>query len=228
MSSSSPFPPRPSPRGRAAVVEAVRDRAGDPRARIAALLVVATVAGFCWYQLGRQQSSAALATPAPSRSVRPRPTTTTRPPLLVHVAGAVVHPGLLRVPAGSRVDDAIKAAGGPGPGADLDRLNLAAKVADGQRIMVTVVGQPAAGGVAADPSAPAATDGGGGPGSGPVNLNTATVTELDTLPGIGPTLAAAIVRERERRGGFTSVGQLRDVRGIGDKRFADLAPLVTV
>ena len=147
--------------------------------------------------------------------------------MLVHVAGAVVHPGLVRVTPGARVADAIEAAGGAVPTADLDRLNLAAKVADGQRILVVTAGAP---GGAADPTtAGGVTDPStGGSDGAPINLNTATTEDLDTLPGIGPTLAAAILRERERRGGFTSVDQLRDVRGIGEKRFADLHDLVTV
>jgi competence protein ComEA len=149
--------------------------------------------------------------------------------VVVHVAGAVARPGLVRVVVGARVADAIDAAGGAVPNADLDRLNLAAKVADGERILVAVVGAPGAG---AEPAGAAAGgDGGaiGGPGDGaPLNLNTATSEQLDALPGIGPTFAAAILRERERRGGFTSVDQLRDVRGIGEKRFADLENLVTV
>jgi len=100
-------------------------------------------------------------------------------------------------------------------------------VTDGQRIPVVKVGQPgviaptaASGGTGTDPA--------GSDASGPVDLNTATPTQLDALPGVGPSLAAAIIGERERRGGFTSVDQLREVRGIGDKRFADLKPLVTV
>jgi len=223
-------PPRPAPHGRAAYLEQVRDRWSDPRVRVGALLVVAAVAGLLWYQAGRSEASA-LARPASSHRVARRaPTTTTRPPVLVHVAGAVVHPGLVRVATGARVADAITAAGGPVPDADLDRLNLAAKVADGQRILVVIRG-------AAGPDAAAASDGsaagtdasGGAPADGaPVNLNTATVADLDGLPGIGPTLAAAILRERERRGGFTSVEQLRDVRGIGEKRFADLKDMVSV
>ena len=145
----------------------------------------------------------------------------------MHVAGAVARPGLVRVAAGSRVADAIAAAGGGLPDADLDRLNLAAKVADGQRIPVVKVGQPgapvpgdASGGLGSDPT--------GAVGAGPIDLNTATPAQLDTLPGVGPSLSAAIIGERERRGGFTSVDQLRDVRGIGDKRFADIKSLVTV
>lgn len=226
------FPPRPPARGFSALIESLRDRATDPRVRVGALLFAAAVAGYFWYQVGQDQSSAALPgapTSFESSNRRTiRTTTTTKPPVLVHVAGAVLHPGLVRVPTGARVADAIAAAGGGVADADLDRLNLAAKVIDGQRIPVAKIGAPGvvspgdgtttpSGDSAADPAA-----------AGPIDLNTATVAALDTLPGIGPSLAAAILRERDRRGGFTSVDQLRDVRGIGDKRFADLKPLVSV
>src|SRR5205807_9288404 len=123
--------------------------------------------------------------------------------------------------------DAVEAAGGGAPDADLNRLNLAAKVADGQRVLVQRVGEAAPAG-----SASAGGSGGGGGGSadpsGLVNLNSATQAELEALPGIGPSLAGAIVTERERRGGFRSVNELRDVRGIGEKRFADLKDKVTI
>jgi competence protein ComEA len=224
------YPPRPEPRGPADLTATVRRLATDRRVGVGLLVAVAAVAGFLWYRAGRAQAS--LAPPAVTRSTRrarvASTTTTTRPPVLVHVAGAVVHPGLVRLATGDRVDDAVRAAGGPAPNADLDRLNLAAKVADGQRILVVLVGAPTgseAVAPAVDGTAPAGAD---GAGAGPVNLNTATADQLDTLPGIGPALAAAILRERERRGGFTDVGQLRDVRGIGEGRFADLRPLVTV
>jgi len=223
-------PPRPAPYGRAAFLEQLRDRWADPRVRIGVLLAVAAVAGLAWYQAGRSEASA-LARPAATRRVAPRaPTTSTRPPVLVHVAGAVVRPGLVRVVTGARVADAITAAGGPVPEADLDRLNLAAKVADGQRILVVTRGAAGIGAAASagDPGDAADASGGAAADGARVNLNTATVADLDALPGIGPTFAAAIVRERERRGGFTSVDQLRDVRGIGEKRFADLKDLVTV
>ena len=226
------FPARPSIRGVAASIEAVRDRMTDPRVRIGALLAVAAVAGYVFFQVGSDQSAASLPGDPPARAgigrkVEPAPTTTTRPPLWVHVAGAVAHPGLVRVAAGSRVADAIAVAGGGLADADLDRLNLAAKVIDGQRIPVARIGQPGAAGPA-DGSATSVSDAEGSGESGPLDLNAATLAQLDTLPGIGPGLAAAIVGERERRGGFTSVDQLRDVRGIGDKRFADLKPLVSV
>ena len=239
MDSHQQVPPRPVPRGLPAYVAEIRDWLTDPRVRVGALLVAAAIAGYFWYQVGQTDSSGALPA-APSISQRPRrptfrSTTTTKPPYLVHVAGAVAHPGLVRVPSGARIADAIAAAGGGLPDADLDRLNLAAKVADGQRIPVAKIGAPGAtsAGAPGDGSAtgtdpPADGAAGGTSASGPVDLNTATETQLETLPGIGPSFAAAIIRERERRGGFTSVDQLRDVRGIGEKRFAELKPLVSV
>ncbi len=142
----------------------------------------------------------------------------------MHVAGDVARPGVVRLTAGARVVDAIAAAGGGLPDADLDRLNLAAKVADGQRVAVAKIGEPApietgavAGGVAGD-----------GAPSGPINLNAATATQLEDLPGIGPSLAAAIITERDKRGGFKAVAELQDVRGIGELRYADIKDLVSV
>ena len=145
--------------------------------------------------------------------------------VVVHVAGAVARPGVVELASGSRVIDAVEAAGGGLPEADLDRLNLAAKIVDGQRVLVQKVGDP-----------PAAAEGAGTPTdatpgaatTGPLNLNTATLDQLDGLPGIGPVLAAAILAERVRRGAFKSVNELREVRGIGEQRFADLRELVAV
>ncbi|MEX1009218.1 MAG: helix-hairpin-helix domain-containing protein [Acidimicrobiia bacterium] len=150
--------------------------------------------------------------------------------IAVHVAGAVTRPGVVELPARSRVIDAVEAVGGANADADLDRLNLAATLADGQRVYVPKVGQSDPG-VVADGGGSPATEGGPSGGAttgGKLNLNTATQAQLEDLPGIGPTYAQAIIAERQRRGGFTSVNELRSVRGIGDKRFADLAPLVTV
>jgi competence protein ComEA len=135
--------------------------------------------------------------------------------VVVDVAGRVRHAGLVTLPAGSRVADAIRAAGGARPGTDLTSLNLARKLVDGEQILVGV------------PGAAVATSGSPGPAN-PVNLNTATASELDQLPGVGPVLAQRIVDWRTAHGGFTSVSQLRQVTGIGDSKFADLQPLVRV
>jgi competence protein ComEA len=226
-----PEPPRPfAPPERG--LERVYALWEDSRVRIAALLVVALVAGLVWYRLGVSTSDRGGASARPEKAPRtsaladgPATTTTTGAGgmVVVHVAGDVAKPGVVRVAAGARVVDAIEAAGGGLPDADLDRLNLAAKVADGQRVAVAKIGAPApveaaAGAAPGDPST----------ASGPVNLNSATQAELEELPGIGPSLAAAIVAEREKRGGFHDVAELQDVRGIGERRYADIKDLVAV
>jgi competence protein ComEA len=142
--------------------------------------------------------------------------------VLVDVAGKVRRPGVVRLPIGSRVADALKAAGGVLPGVDIGLLNLARQLADGEQV---VVGRNAVSG------GPPAADGAAGIGSptgGPVDLNAATVADLDVLPGVGPVLAQRIVDWREAHGPFTSVDQLREVSGIGDRRFTDLKPRVRV
>lgn len=140
----------------------------------------------------------------------------------VHVAGAVAHPGLYSLPAGSRVADALVAAGGPAQGADSQRLNLAAPLADGERIWVPREGE----GAPAEGPAPAGADGSSQPG--PLDLNRATLAELDTLPGVGPATARAIVAHRERNGPFRSVSELTRVPGIGPAKLEVLRPLVRV
>ena len=140
--------------------------------------------------------------------------------LLVHVAGAVVAPGVHELRSGARVIDAIDAAGGLAPQADAGRINLAAPVTDGERVYVPAVGEPA-------PPGPVGGTGGAA-GDGPVDLNQADEAALDALPGVGPTTAAAIIEHRERIGRFTSVDQLLDVRGIGEAKLEQLRPLVTV
>ena len=236
------FPPRPSEWGGPLerFVDRVRELRGDPRVGIAALLVVAIAAGFIWYRLGAADSGEASTTRrAPSTSAptagsaavgssTPIGTTSGATKkgerVTVHVAGAVANPGVYDLDAAARVIDAIEAAGGGAPDADLNRLNLAAKIADGQRVLVQRVGEAAPAGSAS----PGGSGGGNADPSGLVSLNSATQAELEALPGIGPTLAEAIITERERRGGFRSVNELRDVRGIGEKRFADLKDKVTI
>jgi competence protein ComEA len=148
------------------------------------------------------------------------------PTIFVHVAGAVRQPGLLKLPPGSRVATAVERAGGAGPHADLAGVNLAAKLEDGQQVLVPVRGAaPGGPGVpgAAVPGAAvpgAATSGAAGVPK--LSLGTATVEQLDQIDGIGPTLAQRIVEYRTEHGGFRSIGELREVEGIGEKRFETL------
>ncbi|WP_406353734.1 ComEA family DNA-binding protein [Streptomyces sp. NBC_01635] len=150
---------------------------------------------------------------------------TALPEIVVDVGGKVRDPGVHRLPAGSRVADALRAAGGVRPGTSTDGLNRARFLVDGEQL---IVGGPApAPGVGPAPAAggPAGTAPGAGPAT-PVSLNTATLDQLDGLPGVGPVLAQHILDYRTRNGGFRSVDELREVNGIGDRRFADLRNLV--
>jgi competence protein ComEA len=152
--------------------------------------------------------------PAPAASAR---APATGPELLVQVAGEVERPGVYRVAAGARVNDAVAHAGGLTRRADPAGVNLVARVQDGQQVVVPRRGAAVA---AATGGASSAT--GAAPNAGPVSLSSATVAQLDTLDGIGPTLAQRIVEYRQSHGGFSSIDQLRQVEGIGEKRFAAL------
>lgn len=198
----------------------------DPGRRGAAALVLVAVAAalgaavLAWH--GRPQPEAVapppvLAAASPGASSGP-----SAGPLVVAVTGRVRNPGVVTVPAGARVIDAVKAAGGPLPGVDLALLNLARKVADGELV---VVGMPAAG--PGDPAAGTGASAGTGEGT-PIDLNAATLADLDTLPGVGPVLAQRILDWRTENGRFASVDQLGDVPGIGESRLAQLRELVRV
>ncbi|TFV77345.1 helix-hairpin-helix domain-containing protein [Blastococcus sp. CT_GayMR20] len=203
---------------------AVRWDPGRPGARalwlvglLAALLLVA------WTWLNRPTVDEVPQTRSEGTAVSSAPVTPpvgeagdTSPTVVVSVVGLVARPGLVTLPTGARVADALAAAGGLLPEADPASVNLAAVVADGEQVTVGVPGAPAAGPDAAPGSA------------GPLDLNTAGVAELDALPGIGPVLAQRIVDHRTREGPFTSVGQLDDVPGIGPATAAELAELVGV
>jgi len=181
------------------------------------ILGVAALGGAgLWYVRSLPQPVAIHAEPvaAPSLSATPAP-------LLVHVVGLVREPGVYELAEGSRVIDALDVAGGPKRDANLSALNLAAPLKDGQQIIVPR---------ASDVEAPAATAPGAvaASASALVNINTASAEELDTLPGIGEVLAAAILQYREEHGPFTSVDQLVDVSGIGEVTLEELRDLVTI
>ena len=138
--------------------------------------------------------------------------------VVVDVAGKVRRPGLVRLPAGARVDDALRAAGGVRPGASLGLINLARRLVDGEQVLVGVEQTALAGGAAG-------TSASGAPG---VDLNVADLAALDGLPGIGPVLAQHVLDWREEHGRFTSIDQLREVPGIGESKFASLKNKVRV
>jgi competence protein ComEA len=185
---------------------------------LAALVVVALGVRFMQGQ-ARSSAAAEPASAPPAAAVRLEP----RPPgtALVHVAGAVRSPGVYRLREGQRIQDAVRRAGGTRPGADLNAINLAAKVADGQQVVVPRRGAAAAAAGAA-PGGAADAAGGASPPAAPVSLNTATAEQLDTLDGVGPATAAKILEYRRQHGGFRSVDDLGEIPGIGPKRLAAL------
>lgn len=188
------------------------------RSLLAGAAVVGLVLGALWW-LTRQAPPPVEATLPLVQVTAPEATTSTTGPVVVHVAGAVVAPGVHRLPPGSRVIDAVEASGGLALDADPAAVNLAAEVVDGAQVYVPRVGEAA-------PPPPAAE--GAEAGSGPVDLNAADTALLETLPGIGPATAAAIVDHRERHGPFASVEGLLEVRGIGEAKLAALRDLVRV
>jgi competence protein ComEA len=188
---------------------------------LAALVVV--VLGVRFMQ-GQARGSGATA-PGPAAAAPASGTVRLEPRkasvAIVHVAGAVRTPGVYRLRDGERIQDAVRRAGGARPGADLNAINLAAKVADGQQVVVPRRG---AAGVAVAAGADGGADAGeaGGPPQAPVSLNTATGEQLDTLDGVGPATARKILEYRRQHGGFRSIEDLGEIPGIGPKRLAAL------
>src|ERR687896_2654445 len=178
---------------------------------LAALLVLA---GRHLLQAGAPQA------PPPAAIVAEKPSAVASPKLFVHVVGAVRRPGLYRLRAGSRIADALARAGGATRKADLALVNLAAPVADGVQVVVPRRLPTAAAAAPASPGAPA------GAAQGPVHLNTATLEQLDALPGVGPVTAQKILDYRQQNGGFASVDELDAVSGIGPARMDQLRELV--
>lgn len=168
-------------------------------------------------QAVRVRAPAAASSPSAAAAGATAPTPSGEQ-LVVDVAGKVRRPGVLTLPAGSRVHDAIERAGGARRGVDLSSLNLARPLVDGEQVLVGVA--PAAGAAAAAV--------GGAPAGALVNLNTATAEQLEELPGVGPVTAESILAWRTANGAFSSVDELLEVDGIGEKTLADIAPHVTL
>lgn len=202
---------------------------GTPQLGIAAALAALGLAITAWWVLGSGSDEAPV---PPSTAASPLATVSTAPAgptppvapdatdVVIDVAGKVRRPGIVVLPTGSRVVDALAEAGGARRGVDLTALNLARVLVDGEQI---VVGGAPPSGIAAS----AAPEGSGSVGP-LINLNTATLAQLDDLPGVGPVTAQAIIDWREANGGFRAVDQLLEVDGIGEKTLADLAPHVTL
>jgi competence protein ComEA len=191
----------------------------SPRRLVAAALALAVVGVLVVRHLGVQAAPRAPLRVAPIRPAAasaPHAAAAASALQVVDVEGAVRRPGLVRLPKGSRVADAVASAGGMTAKAERSGVNLAAPVADGQQVLVPGAG--AAGGAA---------PGAGSPASGPISLNAATAEQLDTLPGIGPVTAQKIVTFREQHGPFQTVDGLDAIPGIGPARIAELQGLVT-
>jgi competence protein ComEA len=188
------------------------------RLQILAILVAAAallfVAGRFVLHLGGGRAAAVPFRPV----VAPAPRAALRRLVVVDVVGAVRHAGLLRLPQGARVADAVARAGGATSRADLALVNLAAPIADGQQVVVPARGSPAS-------AAPEGSAVPGGP-AGPVSLSTATEAQLDGLPGIGPVTAQKILAYRQQHGAFRSVAELDAIPGIGPARIEQLKGLV--
>ncbi|GLV97069.1 hypothetical protein Slala05_07010 [Streptomyces lavendulae subsp. lavendulae] len=203
----------------------VQARCGmEPRTAAAVAVVLVAALGFAaqQYWSGRPRPVTAPAVVAPPSAPSPAPGAPVvggGARIVVDIGGGVREPGVRRLPGGSRVEDALAAAGGVRPGTDTTGLNRARILVDGEQVLVGVTATPVQGG-------PGSPGGAGPPGPGPLSLASATVEQLDGLPGVGPVLARHIVDFRTARGGFRTVEDLRQVDGIGERRFADLRGLV--
>ncbi len=239
------LPERPAPPS--SVADRVRtwvEWVGLGRVVATAVVVIAVLAGAYWLVKpppATSESKLPYAGASTTATTEVAPTTTSEsvpeaapPPtaeVVVHVAGAVNAGGVYRLEEGARVLDAVAAAGGMATDADQDAVNLAAPVRDGERVYVPTIGEPVplvvtgAGGGSGGSGAGGDTD---TTPTGPVNINSASADELDSLPGVGPATAAAIIAHRDQYGPFGSIEDLADVRGIGPSKLDALRGLVTI
>lgn len=241
-----PLPSRPGPsRPFSEVARAWLEWFGVTRLAVTALAVLAVGAGGFWL-LRSPAATIESALPYASRGgpaagissststapvagvVVASSTSVPSPVLIVYVAGAVQSPGVYQVPGNARVQQAVLAAGGPAADADLDAMNLAAFILDGDRVYVPHRGAAVPAVVGATSGAASAGTSGSGQPATPIDLNRAAAEELDTLPGVGPATAAAIVAYRERSGPFASIDDLLKVPGIGPAKVEALRSLVKV
>ena len=188
-----------------------------PRRLVAAALALVAISLLGAWHLARGGGGGGGAGEPPPAAIRVDSGAEGGRSVVVHVAGAVRRPGVYRMRPSARVDDALGRAGGPAPRADLSQVNLAAKVEDGRQVLVPAKLRAGAAGVPAE-TAPDV----------PLNLNTATIEQLDELDGIGPATAQSILDYRDEHGGFRSVEELGEVPGIGEVRLASLREQVRV
>jgi competence protein ComEA len=205
---------------------------------MAALTLMAVVASVGWLLRAKAVPIAVAAAPtsatvavsantSPVASPTPAPGSAVTPTILVHVIGAVAAPGLVKLPQGARVADAIAAAGGLRGDADPAELNLAAVVSDGSQIIIGTKSAPR-GEVREGSTSAGGVSTGAATATAVIDLNTATLAQLDTIPGVGPVTAQAILDYRTKHGRFTKIDELQEVDGIGAKTYAQIAPHVRV
>lgn len=187
---------------------------GRHRAVLSAALISAVLMSLAVLLVRRPEPPRVVVQPPATRVAASPPVPAL---LVVHLSGEVIMPGVYQLPVGARIDDALKAAGGPTDSGDIQRLNLAARLADGQQITVPKRTNPILTTLSASPS----------PTPGRINLNLATVAELDQLPGVGPVTAQRIVAYREQHGPFTRVEQLREAKLVNAPTFEKIKELVT-
>lgn len=188
---------------------------GRHRAVLSAVLLTAVVVGLAALLVRRSEPPRVVVQPPALRAVASPPIPAL---LVVHLSGEVIMPGVYQLPVGARIDDALKAAGGATDSGDIQRLNLAARLADGQQIVVPRRINPIMASFSSSPS----------PTPGRINLNVAGVAELDQLPGVGPVTAQRIVAYREQHGPFSRVEQLREAKLVNAPTFEKIKELVTI